>query len=109
MNTANMTIGDLVYRLIVGRDPPWNHDYQNVVAVNTRYRRPEKIIEWAHALNPLRIRFCSCGALHEIIWIHGYATRTLYPQNPPYTTGVCAECAKLNKMLDGIHSANIEF
>jgi hypothetical protein len=99
MQTRDMTLGDLLYRLIEGRDPPWNNDASKSTMrpMSEVSRRPERFIEWIHALNPLKIQFCRCGHLREIGWSHGYMYQILYPKEP-FTVGLCDACGTLSRM-----------
>jgi hypothetical protein len=93
----DMTPGDFLYRLVVGRDPPWNSDASKSVVPQRVYRRPERLIEWLHTINPLKIRFCACGLLREVAWSRGYICRILYPKNQVLCVGVCPACGDLAK------------
>ncbi len=106
MQTRDMTAGDLMYRLVQGRDPPWNNDTAKNTVGRMFYARPTLLIEWLHALNPLKIHFCRCGRLHEIWWERAYFAKHLYPKGPIFTTGMCAACTKVHEMfrkLDDLH------
>lgn len=107
MQTMDMTPGDLLYRLTRGRDPPWNCDAARGTARGTVfptiYRRPERIIEWLHALSPLAVRFCSCGLLREISWSRGWVCRMLYPKGPVFYVGCCPACGQLAEILDRLN------
>jgi hypothetical protein len=105
MNTNDMTFGDLVYRLVQGRDPPWNNDASKNTVPHEVYARPERLIEWAHALNPLRVHFCRCGRLHEILWQRAYVARHLYPKGPPFTVNICTTCAELRGRMSRVDRA----
>jgi hypothetical protein len=96
MQTRDMTIGDLIYRLVQGRDPPWNDDTRSDGGPVTH--RPEKLIEWLHAWNPLQVRFCGCGLLQEVRWSRGYITRHLYPKGPTFYASLCPSCGELAAM-----------
>jgi hypothetical protein len=100
MQTMDMTFGDLVYRLVYQRDPPWNND-ASAHYVNRVLRRPERLIEWVRAFNPLEIHFCRCGHLREIGWHSGYVYRILYPK-PPFTVGLCSACGALSRIEEGL-------
>ncbi len=97
MNTTDMTIGDLAYRLLQGRDPPWNNDAAKRTVGRDIYRRPVRLIEWLHATNPLKVRFCECGRLHQVLWSRKYVARILWPKGPVFTAGMCTECGNLKR------------
>jgi len=101
MQTIDMTLGDLVYRLTRGRDPPWNNDASKGAMPPRVYRRPNKLVEWARAVNPLQLFFCNCGRLREVAFSHGYMHRILWPKMKlarGYYVGLCEECGELARL-----------
>ena len=86
------SFGSWLYRRIHGRDPAWDDHAADGTVGRGVYRRPVLLVEWARALLPLRIHFCRCGRLHEVLWVRGYIARHLYPKGSRFTVGVCREC-----------------
>jgi len=82
-----MTLGDLFYRVLQGRDPPWNNDAAMKTVGMQLSARPERLVEWLHAVNPLRVYFCECGRIAKVCWSRRYVTRVLYKGACASTSG----------------------